>query len=131
MRKSLFIFFFVFFSCNQTSMLEINKEYLKSQSEGEIREIEKWKGGGYLLKIKYKEQRNEIGVYKSVGEYCKKGDYFIKIKNSNKCILKRKDSLICLDCIYIENRYRDSLGQIDEWKSGEKNRWRINKVASH
>ena len=112
-------------------MIEVDKENISEGVEGTIREIEKYKGGGYLLTIKSNKQFKNIGVYKTVGEVCKKNDYFKKIKNSNKCILKRSDSLICLDCINIEKETRDALGQIEEWKSFEKNKWKITKTASH
>jgi len=131
MKNFLFIFFLLFFSCNQTSMLEIDKEYLASENKGEIREIEKWKGGGHTLTIKNDKETSEIGVYKTVGEKSKKHDHFVKFKNSNKCLLKRNDSVICLDCIYIEKEIRDSIGKIDEWKSFEKNIWKKTTTASH
>lgn len=131
MRKFIFLLVIILSSCNQTTMFEIEKENLLDSGEGFIQEIEKFKGGGYLITIKKETKFKKFGVYKTVGEVCKKNDYFIKFKNSNKCLLKRNDSLICVDCINIEKETRDSLNKIEEWKNFKKNKWQKIKTPKH
>ncbi|NNT73250.1 hypothetical protein HKT18_13580 [Flavobacterium sp. IMCC34852] len=132
MKKIVLISLLCVLSCNQNTMIDEYMEYFPRKEEGFIKEIEKYKGGGYVLTIEKNKNIENISVYETVGGICKKNDYFIKLENSNKCLLKRNDSLICIDCLNILEEERDSLGKINEWKSFEKNYWtKINKKASH
>lgn len=104
-------------------MVDIHREYLPKQLEGVVNEIVKYKGGGYDLIIDNSGEMESIAVSKSVGAQTNLGDYFVKIKNSNKCQLKRKDSILCLDCLNLTKEDKDSVGKISEWKMFEKNKW--------
>ena len=123
MKKIILISLLCFLSCNQTTMLDVYREYLPKKTEGVVDEVIKYKGDGYELKLERSGKMESIGVNESVGKKARVGDYFMKIENSNKCKLKRNDSIICLDCIKISKEDRDSLGKISEWKMFEKNKW--------
>lgn len=124
MRKILLLFIFLLLSCNQGTMSDVYKEYITKQESGVIIKIEKYRGKGYLLKLQSEKKNSSFGVNSIIGEKCKVDDYFVKIKNSNKCQLIRNDSIICMDCLDIEIEERTLLGKFEEWKEVEKDKWK-------
>lgn len=131
--KILNVIVFIIFSlsCENRTYIEIlKKEYIPKELEGGIDSIELWKGSILSLQIKNKSKIEKISVhtdYKILMQI-RKGDYFKKIANSNKCIIKRGDSIINIDCNQFTDEERDSLGKIQEWKPEEKNSWRLSKT---
>lgn len=124
MKKILILILICFYGCNQITMVDVYKEYFPKKVEGYIKEIEKYKGGGYVLKIESLKKIESIAINGRIGEKCQIDDYFIKIDKSNKCQLKRKDSIICFDCLTISKKDKDFLGKINEYQNSEKNYWR-------
>lgn len=110
-------------SCNSQTMVDVYRENLVSKIEGEVKEIELYKGGGIMLLVKTSEKDDAIGLDNKFFKHIKKGDYFIKNENSNECIVHRNDSIIYLDCFDIPNTIRDSLGVIKEWPKKKKGYW--------
>ncbi|RZJ99920.1 MAG: hypothetical protein EOO46_21540, partial [Flavobacterium sp.] len=90
------------------------KDNLKIDVEGQVKNIEVYKGGGIVLIIEKGKDFNEIPLGKPINELIKKGDYFRKEGNTNKCSVQRNDSTICLPCYTFEEKYLDSLGEVKE-----------------
>ena len=125
--KKYAVILFLMFSCNSITMVDVTKENLSVGINGLVSDIVLWRGGAVTLTI-YKDGKFEdVGVGKKFYELIKKGDYFTKERNSNKCSIKRNDSIICLDCIEIEKEVKDSLGKINEWETNQKNAWKLAK----
>lgn len=116
-------------SCNTQTMIDVYKENLVSKIEGEVKNIEIYKGGGVLLSVKTKKKVDAIGLGNKFFKIVKEGDYFIKYENSNECIIRRNDSIIYLDCYDIPKAIRDSLGLIKEWPQDKKGFWQRNETS--
>lgn len=110
-------------SCNNQSMIDVYRENLVLKIEGEVKDIELYKGGGILLSVNTSDKEDKIGLDNKNFTSIKIGDYFIKHENSNKCLIRRNDSIIYLDCYKIPKEIRDSLGLIKEWPRDKKGFW--------
>ena len=121
----------IFISCEDKSWIKYLKtEYIPKSSEGKIEDIELGKGsilGLKMMPLSGKEEDISIHTDFEILMQIKKGDYFKKIANSNKCIIERGDSIIYIDCYRLTDQERDSLGKIEEWKLEEKNHWESKK----
>ncbi|MEM0575816.1 hypothetical protein [Flavobacterium polysaccharolyticum] len=124
MRKTILLLFLVILQgCNNLTMVDVYRENLSDEADGSISEMVKAKGGNATLKI-YKDGKfKSVGVNAEIFYLVKIGDGFIKKKNSNKCLVKRNDSLICLDCYTLSKEIKDSLGSVEEWSNEEKGFW--------
>ena len=92
--KKYAVILFLMFSCNSITMVDVTKENLSVGINGLVSDIVLWRGGAVTLTI-YKDGKFEdVGVGKKFYELIKKGDYFTKERNSNKCSIKRNDSII-------------------------------------
>lgn len=119
----ILIFSILMSSCNSQTMVDIYRENLALKIDGVVEEVELYKGGGIQLSIKNTEKVDVIGLNNKFFKSIQKGDYFIKNENSNECIVRRKDSIIYLDCYDIPADIRDSLGVINEWPKIMKGFW--------
>ena len=125
---SLFLFCFLI-SCDNRTALDIYKEQLNEQTQGKVRSTELWKGGLLVIHLRatdgsesIAEVNNDHDVLASI----KKGDYFEKHPNSNKCLIRRNDSILFLDCIKLERlekEVRNSLLPVEQWERQEINQW--------
>jgi hypothetical protein len=122
--RYLFFFFILFVSCSKIMMVDVYKENLPNEVAGKVRKKELYKGGGVLLYINTDEGERNIGLDGKFFKDIRKGDYFVKKKNSNKCTIIRNDSIIHLDCYDIPDEIRDSLRVIEEWLPEEKGYWK-------
>lgn len=122
--KSIIISNFLI-SCHGQTMKEVyQKENLPREVKGRVISTILYKGGGLSLNIKTSNTRNtEIAISGGVQPIVKKGDYFIKEKNSNKCSIKRNDSILYCDCYSIPVETRRQLGSIKEWPKNVKDKW--------
>lgn len=114
-------------SCNNLTMENIFKdENLPLKVDGNVTDVEFYRGGNITLVVKEKDGKiKRASVDTLYKEIIKKGDYFIKQANSNKCIIERNDSMIYLDCYNIPKDIRDSIGKIEEWPSNQKGKWKL------
>lgn len=111
---------------NETWIEYLKTEYIPKSAEGKIIDIKLTKGAGINLILSSKLKSEEfVGIHTDdeILMQIKKGDYFKKKANSNKCFIERGDSIIYIDCYRLTDQERDSLGKIDEWKPKEKNHW--------
>src|SRR5690606_3453037 len=116
-------------SCNNLTLDDIYKnENLTIEAKGKIKDIELYKGGGITLTISEDSGENkQIAVSRKFRKIVRKGDFFEKEKGTNKCIIKRNDSIIFLDCFTeIPSELRDSI-EIEEWPKEVKGKWQIRK----
>ncbi len=117
-------------TCNNNSWTKYYKEeYIPKSIEGKISDIELWKGSTLGLKIENKLKEDEISIHTDydILMQIKKGDYFKKIANSNKCFIERGDSIIYIDCYRLSDQERKSIRKLNEWKPEEKNHWELKK----
>ncbi len=127
---------FVFLSCNGTMYEEINNVFIPMSIEGKVIEVIYYKGGNTTLKIQTESKKIDyIGLDDRYKELVKEGDYFKKKANSNKCLLKKGDSVLLLDCARIESLTSivgDSIVRgIDKWDRAVVKKWqRINDIQS-
>ena len=127
-KKLTYFFVVVFcFCCDNRTAVEMYKEELiNPEFEGHVVSTELWKGGG--LTISLEEKKGIIGIINkhNVLNEISKGDFFIKKQNSNKCLIKRKDSVYYFDClqlIRLKKKTRDSLGEVEQWDRNKINKW--------
>ena len=116
-----------FLSCNNLTLDDIYKnENLPIEAKGKIKNIELYKGGGITLTISENSGKNkQIAVSREFREIVKKDDLFEKEKGTNKCIIKRNDSIIFLDCFTeIPSELRDSI-EIEEWPREIVGKWQL------
>ncbi len=116
-------------SCNQITMEDIYRdENLPASTNGIVKEKILYKGGNVTLIIMNSHKTDSaIAVASRLNNFVQIGDKFVKVANSNKCIIQRKNSIMYIDCYDIPEEIRDSLGIIDEWPSSKKGHWLINK----
>ena len=129
-KINIFAFLILILSCdNRTNIKILRDEYLPRSIEGKIIEIELWRGSILSLTLKNSSTEKKISIHTDyeILMQIKSGDYFKKFANSNKCFIKRGDSIIYIDCTQLSDEERDSLGNIQEWKPQEKNKWELNK----
>lgn len=122
------LFFILIFSCENKTYIEIlREEYIPKSVSGTVNDIELWKGSTLSLHLKNnsKEEVFSIHTDHKILMEIKKGDYFKKRANSNKCFIERGDSIIYIDCWEFSDEERDSLGRVEEWKPEEKNHWKL------
>lgn len=78
----------------------IIKTFFSPKLSGEVIELSMSRGAGLYITINKKSDNyypiktNNYDFYKKI----KKGDYFIKIVDSNKCSIERGDSILYFDC---------------------------------
>ena len=107
------------------TMYDIYKnENLPMEIKGKIINIEFYKGGNITLTIQEKRRKN-IAINPSLKDAMQIGDFFEKKKNSNKCIIKRNDSIYYFDCFKIPQEIKDSLGEIQEWPRDIVGKWKL------
>lgn len=113
------------YSCNQSTMLDIFRdENIPLEIHGKVTEIKKFRGGNVTLKIEEITGGTDyIAVGNLVAEYIRKKDTFEKLPNSNKCLIKRNDSIIFLECFEIPKDIEDQLGEIKEWEKIKTRKW--------
>lgn len=115
-------------SCNNLTLYDIYKnENLPAEIKGKVEYVELYKGGGITLIVSEDSGgKKQIALAREFREYVRKGDHIEKEKNTNKCIIKRNDSIIYLDCFKeIPQEVRDSLGEIEEWPRDIEGQWQI------
>lgn len=116
-----------FLSCKNITMYDIFKnENLPFKVNGLVTNIALYKGGAITLTIlEDSGQKKQIAVSREFREIVKKGDWFEKEENTNKCIIKRNDSVIFLDCYKeIPAELRDSI-EIEEWPREIVGKWQL------
>lgn len=121
----LFVFVLPKIINNKTTMYDIyKKENLPFKVNGRVTDIELYKGGAVTLTIREESKnRKQIAVSSEFKNIVKNGDWFEKEENTNKCLIKRNDSVIFLDCYQeIPKELRDSF-KIKEWPENIKGKW--------
>ncbi|MGI0108328.1 hypothetical protein [Salinimicrobium sp. WS361] len=130
--KYLILLFFgtVIYSCDDRTSAEIYKEeFIAPSKAGKVSSTELWKGGLLvidLVKTDRSETTAQINNDQHVLNSIKKGDFFEKYPNSNKCLIRRNDSIMLFDCIKLEgleNKTRDSLLPVEQWERQKINQW--------
>lgn len=102
------------------------QEVIAAQGEGEILRLNYSKGGDGTLILRRNRIKSTITVSGKNVHLVKKGDYFVKIKDSNKCMVRRNDSIIYLDCMnFYPPEIRDVLGEIQEWPRETIGKWEL------
>lgn len=102
------------------------QEVIAAQGEGEILRLNYSKGGDGTLILRRNRIKSTITVSGKNVHLAKKGDYFVKIKDSNKCMVRRNDSIIYLDCMnFYPPEIRDVLGEIQEWPRETIGKWEL------
>src|SRR5690606_19647309 len=82
------------FNCDNRTTVEMYKEELITPAfEGIVNSTELWKGGGLIVSLTEKKQTVGITNDHSVLEEIKREDFFKKLANSNKCYIRRGDSI--------------------------------------
>ncbi len=122
-------------SCDNRSRAEHLRDYLQDELlpkgfQGIIKKTELWKGCSYAIDIKTKTGKiEEISINNNceILFQIKKGDYFNKIANSNKCSIARNDSIIYIDCIDLNKKPKNDKSLLSDIKIEERNREIINK----
>lgn len=103
---------------------EYYQEVIDSHGKGKIIKLTFSKGGDGTLTLRNNRIKSEVLVSNKNVHLVRKGDYFIKIKNSNKCMIKRNDSIIYIDCInFYPPEIRDSFDEIQEWPRKIVGKW--------
>lgn len=118
------------YGCDNRTAAEMYKEELIIPAfEGIVDSTELWKGGGLVVSLKEKKETVGITNNHSVLEEIRKGDFFKKTANSNKCSIKRGDSIFYFDCVNLKRlnqKTKDDLGEINQWDRNKINHWRTN-----
>jgi hypothetical protein len=122
---SIITFLILFLSCNSLTMKDVYEdENLPMMINGTVENIEIYKVGNITLKVMSKSGKsNHIAVDTILKSIVRKNDYFEKKANSNKCLIRRNDSIIFIDCFDIPKEIRDSLKTIEEWPKNLKGKW--------
>lgn len=85
--------------------------------------IARERGDGTLM-LRNNQIKSKVFVSNKNVHLVRRGDYFIKFKDSNKCIIKRNDSIMYIDCIdFYPLEIRDSLDEIQEWPRETVGKW--------
>ncbi len=117
------------FSCDNRTVVEMYKEELITPTfEGIVDSTELWKGGGLVVSLKGKKETVGITNDHSVLEEIRKGDFFKKLPNSNKCYIKRQDSIFYFDCVSLKRlneKDRKGIGKIEQWDRNKINHWMV------
>jgi len=136
MKRTILIYFsfIVFcFSCDNRTALEIYKEELIiPEFEGIVDSTELWKGGGLVVSLKEKKETVGITNDNSILKEIKKGDFFKKLPNSNKCYIKRGDSIFYFDCVSLkrlDEKTKDSLREVKQWDRNKINHWVMYRIS--
>ena len=115
-------------SCNRTMSDELTEVFIPINIKGKVLEITPYKGGNTTLEIESNSFLGEhIGLDKKYREIVCVGDFFVKERNTNKCLIKRNDSIILLDCA--DREYLTSVlgssatDSLEMWKPSYLNRW--------
>lgn len=115
------------FSCDNKTTDQIYREsFIIPQFEGIVNSTELWKGGLLVINLKNKDKVAQINNDHSVLEEIKRGDFFKKLPNSNKCYIRRGDSIFYFDCVNLKRlneKTRDSLRGIKQWDRNKINHW--------
>ncbi len=134
MKNDLFFYFFLtilIVSCdNRTSSEVYTEEVILPMFEGIVKSTELWKGGKLIIDIYGQKGTFGITNNHSVLLQIKGGDFFKKLPNSNKCYIRRGDSVFYFDCINLERlnkRTRVGIGAVKQWDRNKINRWLVNR----
>lgn len=116
-------------SCDDRTRGEIYKEeFLAPGFKGVVDTTELWKGGLLVIRLTDEDKIIEIINSHKILNEIQKGDLFIKEPGSNRCSIKRSDSIFHFDCIKLElfeNETREELGDVEQWDRGKLNQWVI------
>lgn len=109
----------------------LKKKYIEPKITGKIIDRLMSKGNGLNILIHDKEKQENVSYsiikennkfYKNV----KTGDFFIKIKNTNKCSIQRGDSILYFDCFdrwLLRKSIQNSMTANQFWKKEKKDYW--------
>ena len=118
---------FLFLNCSKTMKDIYLEENIPLKVSGKIKSIEFYKGGNTQIFFGNKIFGNTIALGKHSRDKIMVGDYFEKMKNSNKCLIVRNDSLLILDCFDSERLTHfigDSLYKtLEKWDRKMANKW--------
>jgi hypothetical protein len=117
----------VSFSCDNRNSGKMYKEdFIVPSAEGIIESIELWKGGLLVIYLNKKDKMAQVTNDQEVLQEIKKEDFFKKLPNSNKCYIKRNDSIFYFDSINLKRLRKetlDSIGVVSQWERNKINRW--------
>lgn len=117
----------VSFCCDNRGAGKMYKEdFIVPSAEGIIDSTELWKGGLLVIYLNKKDKIAQVTNDQVVLQEIKKEDFFKKLPNSNKCYVKRNDSVFYFDCINLKRLRKetmDSIGVVSQWERNKINHW--------